>query len=88
MISKEERQHILKIKEWSIESRKALLEAMSGKLGELLRKVNKVSGAEPSVVFDNIDWLIKIIERESHTAGVKGILKAVEEHSSVGLRDK
>jgi hypothetical protein len=85
MISKAERQHIVALKNWSHDTRAALRDFMAGPMGVILKKTlaSKSDMLGSEVVFDNVDWLIALIERESHTAGVKGILKAVEDHEAV-----
>lgn len=78
MISKVEREHIQKLKQWSAESREALREIQNHPIVSVLLKKVQPIGAE--TVFDNVDWLIALMERELHTQDVKNLLAAVEAH--------
>lgn len=73
MISREERQHLVTLKEWSIQGRAALRDLHSKPIGNLLRRI--MSDKESEVVYDNIDWLIALIEREEHRYGVRALTK-------------
>jgi hypothetical protein len=80
MISKAERAHIQVLKQWSIDARAALRKVQEDAvLGKLLKKILPTT-KDQETVFDNVDWLITLIERESHTQGVKNLLAAVEEY--------
>ena len=84
MISKAERGHIQVLKKWSIDARAALrtIQQEQPLLGKLVRKIMPTT-AEQEAVFDNVDWLIALMERELHTQGVKSLLSAVESHEKV-----
>ena len=82
MISKAEREHIQKIKQWSAARRKGLAEVKEHPLiGPLLKKLAPNQPEPLTVVFDNVDWLIALMERELHTQGVKNLLGAVDAYS-------
>lgn len=81
MISRAERQHVVTLKKWSVESRAAFRKVNEGPIGKLFAKISE--GQNPEVIYDNIDWLIALIERESHTAGVKALLRAGKDCSVV-----
>jgi hypothetical protein len=74
MISKEERQHLVVIQKWSEGSRAALRE---------IRKKRSSVNASSEAVFDNVDWLLALIKREYHTAGVKALRNAVASYEEV-----
>lgn len=80
MISKAERQHILSLKQWSSQSREDLHKALEGPYGKILAKLAPEGQQMAHVVFDNVDWLIALIERESHAAAVRGLIKVGEGH--------
>jgi hypothetical protein len=81
MISKAEREHIQKLKRWSADSRAALRTVKEDPImGGLLKKILPTTSDQESV-FDNVDWLIALMERELHTQGVKNLLKAVETYT-------
>ena len=71
MISREERQHLVQLKEWSVKGRENLRELHAHPVGNLLRKI--MSDKDSEKVFDNVDWLIALIEREEHRYGVKAL---------------
>ena len=84
MISKAEREHIQKLKRWSIDARAALrtIQQEQPLLGKLITKIMPTT-AEQETVFDNVDWLITLMERELHTQGVKSLLAAADNNEKV-----
>ena len=79
MISKAERQHVIAIKEWSSKSRSELKQLQADStFGQLLRSILPDTKAE--AVFDNVDWLVTLIEREEHRYSVKAFRHAIESY--------
>lgn len=63
MISRAERQHLTELKQWCVDARAALEQIQRSPVGVLL---NKLPGGSATTVFDNMDWLIALIEREAN----------------------
>lgn len=76
MISKAELEHILELKTWSTDVRAKLreLQESNNTLGRILQKATNGQRMNEAM-FDNVDWLIALIERELHTAGVKALVR-------------
>ena len=72
MISKAERQHLVILKQWSVDGRAALRKLQAEPIGRLLRKI--MSDKESEIIYDNVDWLLELIARENHTAGVRALI--------------
>lgn len=75
MISKAERQHLVALKQWSVDGRAGLHTMREhAVIGNLLKKLAP-DHIKADTVFDNIDWLIALIEREEHRYGVRALTR-------------
>lgn len=80
-MTNEERRHLQTIKEWNSNLRKAWNDLASSPFWPVLKRLNP--NVEGERLFDNIDWMISIIEQQDrilrHRAGVRVLTKAIEE---------
>jgi hypothetical protein len=76
MITNAERDHVKKLKQWAQDTRRAFKNLRDGPVGRLLQKL-KPEVQPDEALFDNLDWLIRIIEREANLQS-KRILQGKE----------
>jgi hypothetical protein len=65
--------HVRKIKEWLEASKSAAERMKEMKFMARLRQLLPSAGQELDLVYDNLDWLLKIVEREYLTQRVKAL---------------
>lgn len=74
MISNTEIDYVKKLKAWSKACRDGMKAQEDSRLGQLLRKAMPSVVAESLQMFDSLDYLIAIIEREHTTQSVKRLV--------------
>lgn len=80
MISKAERQHLVILKQWSKDSRDAVRSMNDNPvIKKVLERVPEYS-RNLEQVFENVDWLISLIEREEHRYGVRALTGELKRH--------
>lgn len=71
MINNAELDYVRQMKQWSIDARKAVNAVADDKFMALIRKLRPAGATDLTLVYDHIDWMIALIEREAQTQRVR-----------------